>query len=177
MSEPVALLFTYFTDPKSRRQIVCHFCTAEDHNVSCQQLKDLLASKTILLIDVREKPEIAEHGKIPGSINIPCKLLLGDLEQGKSKSPSHCIQGGKTWNYLMYGIFCTWICAAGQLFIIQRSQRGTTKGATKHTSPHRSCHLCTCVQNWDTNRKGQDLHCDVTMCVYACAIVAHGIPT
>lgn len=84
MSEPVVLLLLtlfFYTDPENRRQIVCRFCTTEDHNVvSYQQLRDLLESKDIQLIDVREKWEIAEHGKIPGSISIPCKLLLGDLE-------------------------------------------------------------------------------------------------
>ncbi|XP_058030801.1 thiosulfate sulfurtransferase/rhodanese-like domain-containing protein 3 [Ahaetulla prasina] len=69
--------------PKNRRQIVCHFCTADDHSVSCQQLKDLLESKAIQLIDVREKLEIAEHGKIPGSINIP----LGELMEALQMDP------------------------------------------------------------------------------------------
>ncbi|XP_032070718.1 thiosulfate sulfurtransferase/rhodanese-like domain-containing protein 3 [Thamnophis elegans] len=75
--------------PKTRRQIVCHFSTAEDHNVSYQQLKDLLKSKAIRLIDVREKWEIAEHGKIPGSIHIPLgevlKALQMDSEHFKEK--------------------------------------------------------------------------------------------
>ncbi|XP_063167818.1 thiosulfate sulfurtransferase/rhodanese-like domain-containing protein 3 [Candoia aspera] len=65
---------------KNRRQIVCHFCTAEDHDVSYQQLKDLLESKAIWLIDVREKWEIAEHGKIPGSINIPVGEVVEALQ-------------------------------------------------------------------------------------------------
>uniref|UniRef100_A0A8C5RDF1 Rhodanese domain-containing protein n=1 Tax=Laticauda laticaudata TaxID=8630 RepID=A0A8C5RDF1_LATLA len=101
---------------KNRKQIVCHFCTAEDHSVSYQQLKDLLESKTVRLIDVREKWEIAEHGKIPGSISIPCKLLLSISEQGKKQTKVQLIvYKGKTWNNLMCGTFGTWICAAGQL--------------------------------------------------------------
>ncbi|XP_032071750.1 thiosulfate sulfurtransferase/rhodanese-like domain-containing protein 3 [Thamnophis elegans] len=66
--------------PKTRRQIVCHFSTAEDHNVSYQQLKDLLKSKAIRLIDVREKWEIEEYGKIPGSIDIPLAELTKALQ-------------------------------------------------------------------------------------------------
>ncbi|ETE74076.1 Heat shock protein 67B2, partial [Ophiophagus hannah] len=66
--------------PKNRRQIVCHFSTAEDHSVSYQQLRDLLESKAVQLIDVREKWEIAEHGKIPGSINIPLGEVMEALQ-------------------------------------------------------------------------------------------------
>ncbi|XP_070589364.1 thiosulfate sulfurtransferase/rhodanese-like domain-containing protein 3 [Erythrolamprus reginae] len=56
------------------------FCTAEDQNVSYQQLKDLLESKAIRLIDVREKWEIIEHGKIPGSIHIPLGEVMEALQ-------------------------------------------------------------------------------------------------
>ncbi|XP_007428835.1 thiosulfate sulfurtransferase/rhodanese-like domain-containing protein 3 isoform X1 [Python bivittatus] len=70
---------------KNRRQIDCHFCTAEDHNISYQQLKDLLESKAICLIDVREKWEIAEHGKIPGSVSIPS----GEVEKALQMDPVH----------------------------------------------------------------------------------------
>ncbi|XP_039211991.1 thiosulfate sulfurtransferase/rhodanese-like domain-containing protein 3 [Crotalus tigris] len=67
--------------PKNRRQIVRHFCTTEDHSViSYQQLRDLLESKAIWLIDVREKWEIAEHGKIPGSISIPLGQVMEALQ-------------------------------------------------------------------------------------------------
>lgn len=30
----------------------------------------------ILIVDVREPDEVKEHGKIPNSVNIPCKYLL-----------------------------------------------------------------------------------------------------
>uniref|UniRef100_A0A670YG21 Rhodanese domain-containing protein n=1 Tax=Pseudonaja textilis TaxID=8673 RepID=A0A670YG21_PSETE len=84
MSESVVLLltffFTFFTDPENRRQIGRNFCTAEDHSVSYQQLKDLLESKAVRLIDVREKWEIAEHGKIPGSISIPLGEVMEALQ-------------------------------------------------------------------------------------------------
>ncbi|XP_070595466.1 thiosulfate sulfurtransferase/rhodanese-like domain-containing protein 3 [Erythrolamprus reginae] len=71
--------------PKTRRQIVCSYCTAKDDNVSYQQLKDLLESKAIWLIDVREKSEITDYGKIPGSINIPPGELVEALQMDPVK--------------------------------------------------------------------------------------------
>ncbi|XP_012594282.2 thiosulfate sulfurtransferase/rhodanese-like domain-containing protein 3 [Microcebus murinus] len=50
----------------------CHkFCIAVLKDVTYKELKNLLNSKSIMLIDVRETWEILEHGKIPGSVNIP----------------------------------------------------------------------------------------------------------
>ncbi|XP_010946694.1 thiosulfate sulfurtransferase/rhodanese-like domain-containing protein 3 [Camelus ferus] len=50
----------------------CHnFCTAICKDVTYMELKKLLNSKKIMLIDVRETWEILEYGKIPGSVNIP----------------------------------------------------------------------------------------------------------
>ncbi|XP_002929748.2 thiosulfate sulfurtransferase/rhodanese-like domain-containing protein 3 isoform X1 [Ailuropoda melanoleuca] len=50
----------------------CHnFCTAIFKDVTYKELKNLLNSKKIMLIDVRETWEIVEYGKIPGSVNIP----------------------------------------------------------------------------------------------------------
>ncbi|KAI5140352.1 thiosulfate sulfurtransferase/rhodanese-like domain-containing protein 3 [Manis pentadactyla] len=50
----------------------CHnFCTAAFKDVTYKELKNLLNSKKIMLIDVRERWEILVYGKIPGSINIP----------------------------------------------------------------------------------------------------------
>ncbi|XP_057594838.1 thiosulfate sulfurtransferase/rhodanese-like domain-containing protein 3 isoform X2 [Hippopotamus amphibius kiboko] len=50
----------------------CHdFCTAVYKDVTYMELKNLLKSKKIVLIDVREPWEILEYGKIPGSVNIP----------------------------------------------------------------------------------------------------------
>ncbi|XP_012371903.1 thiosulfate sulfurtransferase/rhodanese-like domain-containing protein 3 [Octodon degus] len=40
-------------------------------DVTCKELKNLLSFNSIMLIDVRQKWEIVEYGKIPGSINIP----------------------------------------------------------------------------------------------------------
>ncbi|KAM6185178.1 thiosulfate sulfurtransferase/rhodanese-like domain-containing protein 3 [Rhynchocyon petersi] len=48
-----------------------NFSTAVYKEVTYKELKNLLKSKTITLIDVRETWEILEYGKIPGSINIP----------------------------------------------------------------------------------------------------------
>ncbi|KAG8522130.1 Thiosulfate sulfurtransferase/rhodanese-like domain-containing protein 3 [Galemys pyrenaicus] len=53
----------------------CHdFCTASKA-VTYTELKNLLNSKNIILIDVRETWEVLEHGKIPGSVNIPLDEL------------------------------------------------------------------------------------------------------
>ncbi|KAF5919891.1 thiosulfate sulfurtransferase/rhodanese-like domain-containing protein 3 [Diceros bicornis minor] len=48
-----------------------NFCTAVSKDVTYKELKNLLNSKSIMLIDVREAWEILEYGKIPGSVNIP----------------------------------------------------------------------------------------------------------
>uniref|UniRef100_A0A2K5EB65 Rhodanese domain-containing protein n=1 Tax=Aotus nancymaae TaxID=37293 RepID=A0A2K5EB65_AOTNA len=48
-----------------------NFYTAISKDVTYKELKNLLNSKNIMLIDVREAWEILEYGKIPGSINIP----------------------------------------------------------------------------------------------------------
>ncbi|XP_053143682.1 thiosulfate sulfurtransferase/rhodanese-like domain-containing protein 3 isoform X2 [Hemicordylus capensis] len=67
------------------RASVCNFCTAEDHAVSYEELKDLLESRAILLIDVREKWEVKDYGKIPGSISIP----LGEVVEALQMDPVH----------------------------------------------------------------------------------------
>ncbi|XP_074043335.1 thiosulfate sulfurtransferase/rhodanese-like domain-containing protein 3 isoform X2 [Macrotis lagotis] len=54
-----------------------HFCSAASQNVTYKELKNLLHSKSTLLIDVREPWEILEHGQIPGFFNIP----LGEIDQ------------------------------------------------------------------------------------------------
>uniref|UniRef100_A0A8D0G9X0 Thiosulfate sulfurtransferase like domain containing 3 n=1 Tax=Sphenodon punctatus TaxID=8508 RepID=A0A8D0G9X0_SPHPU len=55
-------------------------CTAADHTVSYKELKDLMKSKSMPLIDVREKWEIREYGRIPGSINIPLGEVVDALQ-------------------------------------------------------------------------------------------------
>ncbi|MEJ1286318.1 hypothetical protein NN561_017325 [Cricetulus griseus] len=60
-----------------------HFYSTLPKDVTYRELKNLLNSKNIMLIDVRETWEILEHGKIPGSINIPldeCSALCWRLE-------------------------------------------------------------------------------------------------
>lgn len=42
--------------------------------VSYEEVKDLPNHPEKVLIDVREKQEIIDSGKIPTSVNIPCKL-------------------------------------------------------------------------------------------------------
>uniref|UniRef100_A0A8D0DQX0 Rhodanese domain-containing protein n=1 Tax=Salvator merianae TaxID=96440 RepID=A0A8D0DQX0_SALMN len=59
---------------------VCYVCTAGDHSVSYEELKKLLKSKAIFLIDVREKSEIEQYGKIPGSVNIPSGEIVEALQ-------------------------------------------------------------------------------------------------
>lgn len=41
--------------------------------VTYEEVLDLPNHPDILLIDVRDPPEISDTGKIPTSINIPCK--------------------------------------------------------------------------------------------------------
>uniref|UniRef100_A0A8D1UTY9 Sulfurtransferase n=1 Tax=Sus scrofa TaxID=9823 RepID=A0A8D1UTY9_PIG len=60
-----------------------NFCTAECKDVTYTELKSLLKSKKIMLIDVRETWEILEYGKIPGSVNIP----LDDVGKALQMSP------------------------------------------------------------------------------------------
>ncbi|XP_045698729.1 thiosulfate sulfurtransferase/rhodanese-like domain-containing protein 3 isoform X2 [Phyllostomus hastatus] len=61
----------------------CHnFCTAIFKDVTYKELKNLLNSKKIMLIDVRETWEI-ECGKIPGSVNIP----LGEVGEALQMHP------------------------------------------------------------------------------------------
>ncbi|CAM2111962.1 thiosulfate sulfurtransferase/rhodanese-like domain-containing protein 3 [Caretta caretta] len=56
--------------------------TAADCSLSYKELKGLLKSQTTL-IDVREKWETGQFGKIPGSINIP----LGEVMEALQMNP------------------------------------------------------------------------------------------
>ncbi|XP_007484424.1 thiosulfate sulfurtransferase/rhodanese-like domain-containing protein 3 [Monodelphis domestica] len=66
-----------------------HFCTTASQSLTYEELKKLLHSKSILLIDVRDAWEILEYGKIPGSLNIPLdeigQALQMDSEDFKEK--------------------------------------------------------------------------------------------
>uniref|UniRef100_A0A803ST45 Rhodanese domain-containing protein n=1 Tax=Anolis carolinensis TaxID=28377 RepID=A0A803ST45_ANOCA len=72
-------------DLRTKQFAVCHFCTADNHNISYKELKELLDSKAISLIDVREKWEIGKYGDIPGSICIP----LGEIAEALQMDPEH----------------------------------------------------------------------------------------
>ncbi|XP_028902950.1 thiosulfate sulfurtransferase/rhodanese-like domain-containing protein 3, partial [Ornithorhynchus anatinus] len=62
----------------------CHLCTDVSQSITYQELKDLLHSKTTVLIDVREVWELKDHGRIPGSINIP----LAEVAEALQMNPS-----------------------------------------------------------------------------------------
>ncbi|XP_055459141.1 thiosulfate sulfurtransferase/rhodanese-like domain-containing protein 3 isoform X3 [Psammomys obesus] len=69
-----------------------HFCSTLSKDVTYRELKTLLNSKDIVLIDVRDTWEILEHGKIPGSINIPSgvrskKAMDTAISLGFSREP------------------------------------------------------------------------------------------
>ena len=60
------------------RYIENHRFSTTESGINCirvefEDVKEGLASKSLILIDVRNPDELVEHGKIPGSINIPCK--------------------------------------------------------------------------------------------------------
>ncbi|KPP71786.1 thiosulfate sulfurtransferase/rhodanese-like domain-containing protein 3-like [Scleropages formosus] len=52
------------------------------HSVSHEQLKQLLSSRSAVVIDVREPWELREYGNIPGSVNVP----LGQVHQALQMS-------------------------------------------------------------------------------------------
>ncbi|XP_048209740.1 thiosulfate sulfurtransferase/rhodanese-like domain-containing protein 3 [Perognathus longimembris pacificus] len=74
---------TAFCGLKSIQRSCHNFCTAVPKHITYKELKNLLTSKNIMLIDVRETWEIVQHGKIPGSINIP----LNEVGQALQMSP------------------------------------------------------------------------------------------
>lgn len=55
------------------------FSKAADNYVDFNEVKKLKDNKEAVLIDVRQPEELAQHGSIPGSINIPCKLFLNRM--------------------------------------------------------------------------------------------------
>ncbi|KAM4866014.1 thiosulfate sulfurtransferase/rhodanese-like domain-containing protein 3 [Thomomys bottae] len=74
---------TAFGGLKSIHGSCYNFCTALPKHITYKELKNLLTSKNIMLIDVRETWEILQHGKIPGSINIP----LNEVGQALQMNP------------------------------------------------------------------------------------------
>uniref|UniRef100_UPI00358F4110 rhodanese domain-containing protein CG4456-like n=1 Tax=Myxine glutinosa TaxID=7769 RepID=UPI00358F4110 len=57
----------------------------EMDSITYEQLKELMAARVICLVDVREPSEIAEHGKIPNSVNIPLSQLPTALSMDKDQ--------------------------------------------------------------------------------------------
>ncbi|XP_067882095.1 thiosulfate sulfurtransferase/rhodanese-like domain-containing protein 3 [Heterodontus francisci] len=68
----------------SQRSSYRSVCTAPLETVTYKELKQLLKSNKIVVIDVREPWEIKAYGQIPGSINVP----LGQVEQALKLDPS-----------------------------------------------------------------------------------------
>ena len=94
----------------------CHqFSAAEsglkvNYVMEFEDVKAGLGDKSLVLIDVRNPDEIQQHGKIPGSINIPLPKLrkafemceecfkqeFGITKPGKQdKIATHCMMGGR----------------------------------------------------------------------------------
>lgn len=69
-------------------------CVGLSETVSYQELKKLLKSNKIFLIDVREPWELTEYGQIPGSINVP----LDQVEHALHLDPKSFTE---TYNGLM----------------------------------------------------------------------------
>lgn len=51
----------------------------ENLTVNYDYVKKATSDSNILIVDVREPDEIKEHGKIPNSINIPCRSQKSHL--------------------------------------------------------------------------------------------------
>ncbi|KAJ8290900.1 hypothetical protein GJAV_G00018990 [Gymnothorax javanicus] len=69
----------------SRGNIFRSLSSASDDsiNISREQLKQVLANQTSVVIDVREPWELREYGNIPGTLNIP----LGQVNAALQLSP------------------------------------------------------------------------------------------
>jgi len=75
-------------------------------NLSPQQVKDALSANNVTLIDIREADELAQHGKIPGSVHAPRGMLEfyadSDLPYHKPEFDKnkriiiHCASGGRS---------------------------------------------------------------------------------
>ncbi|XP_072911850.1 thiosulfate sulfurtransferase/rhodanese-like domain-containing protein 3 [Hemitrygon akajei] len=74
--------------PQSQPKACYSVCTAPSETVTYQELKQLLKSNKIVLIDVRERWELQEYGQIPRSINIP----LGEVEQTLQLDPERFME-------------------------------------------------------------------------------------
>ncbi|XP_071326442.1 thiosulfate sulfurtransferase/rhodanese-like domain-containing protein 3 [Trachinotus anak] len=68
---------------KTTELLLCsRFSTAPPTDVSYEQLKQLLAGRKAVVVDVREPWELREYGFIPGSINVPLGQVNTALQLG-----------------------------------------------------------------------------------------------
>jgi rhodanese-related sulfurtransferase len=71
---------------------------AASQELDVEQLKHQLdAGENIFLLDVRTPPELAEHGSIAGSVNIPIDELEARLSEVPKDRPLvvYCMRGGR----------------------------------------------------------------------------------
>nr|CAD7575189.1 unnamed protein product [Timema californicum] len=69
---------------ESRRTIMAvRGCKSHHDTISYEDMMEVIEEFSAILIDVREREEIAETGSIPNSINIP----LGELEEALVNTP------------------------------------------------------------------------------------------
>lgn len=68
----VSGLVSTHTGFKSTELLLCRFSSGPPSaDVTYEQLKQLLASRKAVVVDVREPWELREYGFIPGSLNVP----------------------------------------------------------------------------------------------------------
>lgn len=71
---------------------------AHSEELDVEQLKHQLdAGEDVFLLDVRTPPELAEHGSIAGSVNIPIDDLEGRIAEVPKDRPLvvYCMRGGR----------------------------------------------------------------------------------
>ncbi len=59
---------------KTARELV-DAASAQVHTLDVPELRALLGSPGLVVVDIREAEEIAEHGRIPGALHVPRGLL------------------------------------------------------------------------------------------------------
>ncbi|XP_076965842.1 thiosulfate sulfurtransferase/rhodanese-like domain-containing protein 3 [Callospermophilus lateralis] len=134
-------------DLKSIKESCHNFCTAVSTAVTYKELKNLLNSKNIMLIDVRETWEILEYGKIPGSVNIPLNEVSEALQMNPRdfKEKYHEVKPSKS-DSLVFS------CLAGR-----RSKKALDTAIS--LGFHRAQHYAGGWKEWETyefseNKKG-----------------------
>lgn len=78
--QSICTVANYHTETKGRS--VIRYCSTNGSNedfawsdVGTSELNEMISNNDIQLIDVREPYELIEDGRIPVSINIPCKII------------------------------------------------------------------------------------------------------